>query len=143
MTVPESNSSTETPPPHNECGTCTYCCKVMKVKELNKPANTSCVHCVEGSGCSIYTERPESCRVYECLWLRSQKFEKPFGPQLRPDRCQVVMGTLNNGNEVILYVEPGHRNAWKEATFSEALGLFCTRGIPVHVSCNDVVERVF
>lgn len=110
---------------------------------LMRSRYVACVHCVEGSGCTIYAERPESCRVYECLWLRSQKFEKPLGPQLRPDRCHVVIGTINNGNEAILYVDPAHRNAWKEPGFSEALGLFCTRGIPVHVSCNDVVERVY
>ena len=144
MTSPSSQTQSENQTaPHNECGTCTTCCRIMKVKELDKGANQACVHCVEGSGCTIYAERPESCRVYECLWLRSQKFEKPFGPQLRPDRCHVVIGTMNNGNEAILYVDPAHRNAWKEPGFSEALGLFCTRGIPVHVSCNDVVERVY
>lgn len=129
--------------PRNDCGSCTYCCTVMKVKELNKGANTPCTHCIEGSGCTIYNERPESCRIYECLWFRSQSFDKPLPPGIRPDRCNVVIGTVNNGNEVILYVEPAHQNAWREPAFSDALGLFCSRGIPVYVSCNDQITRVF
>lgn len=129
--------------PRNDCGTCTYCCHVMKVKELNKPANTACTHCVEGSGCTIYNDRPASCRQYECLWFRSQQFDKPLSPGLRPDQCRVVIGTINNGNEIVLYTEPAHRNAWQEPAFSEALGLFVTRGIPVYVSENDQLRRIF
>ena len=62
---------------------------------------------------------------------------------IRPDRCNVVIGTINNGNEAILYVDPTHRDAWREPAFSDALGLFCSRGIPVYVSCNDQITRVF
>ncbi len=129
--------------PRNDCGTCTYCCHVMKVKELNKPANTSCTHCVEDSGCAIYNDRPNSCREYECLWLRSQQFDKPLAPGLRPDRSKVVIGTLNQGSEIVLYTEPAHRNAWQQPAFSEALGLFVTRGVPVYVSIDDQLNRIF
>lgn len=127
----------------NDCGNCTYCCTVMKVKELNKGANTPCVHCVAGSGCAIYNDRPQSCRAYECLWFRSQRFDKPLPASIRPDRCKVVIGTVNQGHEVILYVEPTHQDAWREPAFSEALGLFCSRGVPVYVSCNEQITRVF
>ena len=127
----------------NDCGSCTTCCTVMKVKELNKGAHTPCTHCQEGIGCTIYDKRPESCRVYECLWLRSQQFDKPLPANIRPDRCNVVIGTINNGNEVILYVDPSHPEAWRAPAFSEALGLFCSRGIPVHISCHDQITRVF
>jgi len=142
MTIAPANNSPDAPP-HNDCGTCTYCCHVMKVKELNKPANTSCTHCIEGSGCAIYNDRPNSCREYECLWLRSQQFDKPLASGLRPDRCKVVIGTANNGNDVVLYTEPAHRNAWQQPAFSEALGLFVTRGIPVYVSIDDQLNRIF
>lgn len=127
----------------NDCGNCTYCCNAMKVRELEKPANTWCSHCDKGSGCTIYESRPESCRAYECLWLRSQRLEKPLAPELRPDKSHVVIGTLNNGNEIVLYVKPAHRDAWKAQTFAPALGLFISSGIPVYVSCNDKVMKVF
>lgn len=139
----ESDRLSNETAPRNDCGNCTYCCTVMKVKELNKGAHTPCVHCHEGTGCTIYDERPESCRVYECLWFRSQRFDKPLPADIRPDRCNVVIGTVNNGNEIILYVEPSHREAWRAPAFSKALGLFFSRGIPVYVSCNDQITRVF
>jgi hypothetical protein len=134
---------TTAPAARNSCGDCTVCCTVMKVRELNKGANTPCVHCTAGTGCNIYNARPESCRVYECLWFRSQAFDKPLPAHIRPDRCKVVIGTVNNGNEAILYVDPTHRDAWREPAFSDALGLFCSRGIPVYVSCNDQITRIF
>lgn len=115
----------------------------MKVRELEKPANTWCKHCSKGQGCDIYETRPESCRVYECLWLRTQRFDKPLAAELRPDQSHVVIGTLNNGNEIVLYVKPEHRDAWKAPEFASALGLFITSGVPVHVSCNDQLERVY
>lgn len=115
----------------------------MKVRELKKPANTWCTYCDKGQGCTIYDTRPESCRVYECVWLRTQTLDKPLAPELRPDRSHVVIGTLNNGNEIVLYVKPEHRNAWQAPAFAPALGLFVSRGVPVYVSCNDQLTRVF
>ncbi len=79
------------------CDGCTACCKIMKVRELDKPANVWCQHCRIGSGCGIYVERPESCRVYECLWLKTQRMGRPIPPELRPDRSRVVIGTINQG----------------------------------------------
>lgn len=115
----------------------------MKVHELSKPANTWCTHCETAKGCAIYADRPQSCRVYECLWLRSQAFDKPLAPALRPDRSRVVIGTLNHGNDIVLYVPPEQPNAWQAPEFSATIAQFYTRGIPVHVSCNDVVTRIF
>jgi Fe-S-cluster containining protein len=37
------------------------------VKELGKGMYRTCVH-VGGQGCSIYQERPRSCRVWSCQW---------------------------------------------------------------------------
>jgi hypothetical protein len=37
------------------CGTCSLCCKLPYVAELNKPINTWCPHARPGhGGCSIY-----------------------------------------------------------------------------------------
>ena len=127
----------------NDCGHCTYCCNAMKVREIDKPANTWCTHCIKGTGCNIYDTRPESCRVYECVWLRTQKLDRPMAPEIRPDKSHVVIGTLNHGNEIVLYVKPAHRDAWKAPALASALGLFISRGIPIHVSCNDELTRVF
>jgi hypothetical protein len=50
-----------------ECGGCTGCCTVMAVPELHKGMYRTCSH-VSGQGCSIYPERPRSCRSWSCQW---------------------------------------------------------------------------
>src|SRR4051812_14872278 len=49
-----------------ECGTCTLCCKVAAVEELNKPNGVWCSHCLSGKRCTIYDQRPQSCRSFYC-----------------------------------------------------------------------------
>ncbi|MGE5945296.1 MAG: YkgJ family cysteine cluster protein [Betaproteobacteria bacterium] len=122
------------------CGGCTVCCKFMKVSELDKPGDTWCIHCAIGSGCRIYDTRPESCRVYECVWLRTQSLDRPIAPELRPDRSRVVIGTANQGEDIILYVSEDRRDAWKRPDFLKLVNEFRARGIKVFVSCNDEVR---
>lgn len=126
----------------HSCDGCTLCCKFMKVDELNKLGNVWCQHCKIGSGCAIYAERPDSCQVYECLWLKTQSLDKPIPFELRPDRSKVVMGTANQGEDVILYVTPDRPDAWKHPAFGKLLAEFRGRGINVFVSCSDVVQRI-
>jgi hypothetical protein len=43
------------------CGTCSLCCKLPYVSELNKPIDPWCKHASpgrEGGGCLIYPDRP-------------------------------------------------------------------------------------
>ena len=52
---------------------CTACCKILKIRELNKPANTWCKHCNIGVGCGIYDSRPESIqRIALAAHFRSE-----------------------------------------------------------------------
>jgi hypothetical protein len=73
----------------NECGGCTLCCKMVRVEEIEKPAGEWCSHCSLGKGCQIYDTRPTECKTWDCLWLQGA-----FGnhPDLRPDKCKVVVG---------------------------------------------------
>src|SRR5262245_12210699 len=51
------------------CGQCSLCCKLLHVKELDKPANRWCQHCRPGKGgCSIWGATPEICKSYFCGW---------------------------------------------------------------------------
>lgn len=50
------------------CDGCTQCCTVFGVTELNKPNFTRCGHETESDGCTIYKDRPRSCRRFTCLW---------------------------------------------------------------------------
>jgi Fe-S-cluster containining protein len=114
----------------------------MKVEEINKAGNVWCEHCQIASGCKIYAERPKSCQVYECVWLKTQTLEKPIPLALRPDRSKVVIGTTNAGEEIMLYVTPDRPDAWQQKDFSPLLGEFKRRGVRVSVSCNEVVQRI-
>jgi hypothetical protein len=73
----------------NECGGCTMCCKLVGVAEIDKPEGKWCPHCALGKGCKIYDTRPPTCEGWDCMWLLGV-----FGarPDLRPDKCKVVVG---------------------------------------------------
>lgn len=67
------------------CGSCTLCCKALPVQGIDKEAGAWCPHCLPGEGCSIYERRPQSCRDFDCLWLRGHLAESD-----RPDRIGAV-----------------------------------------------------
>ena len=124
------------------CDGCTACCKVLKIRELNKPGNRWCQHCTIGRGCTIYGTRPESCRVYECLWLKTQRMDKPISPALRPDKSRVVIGTTNQGEDIVLYVSPDRPDAWKSGEFGRFVAEMKSKGVAIMVSCGDVVTTL-
>jgi hypothetical protein len=101
----------------NPCGTCTQCCKTMKVTEINKPAHAWCQHCAIGKGCKVYDTRPETCQGFECFWLYTQRTEVPPGVrmplELRPDKTRVVMAITGDGERLIAHVDPSRPDAWK------------------------------
>jgi hypothetical protein len=82
------------------CGSCAACCHCMKIPELQKPPAQDCRHLIplrvvereedlvpgRDCGCRVYAERPESCRVFVCLWKAG--FIKSEGH--RPDRLGIT-----------------------------------------------------
>lgn len=69
----------------NSCDECSACCTVLGVAELKKPDYVPCEHLCD-KGCSIYEQRPPSCKGYECFWLANS-----VAAELRPDRIGVVI----------------------------------------------------
>lgn len=92
------------------CGTCTLCCKTLRVDELGKPGNSWCAHCSVGKGCEIYNDRPQSCRDFECVWLQSQRHGK-LPLELRPDQSRVLMTATTDGNRLVFVVDPSRPDA--------------------------------
>ena len=76
MAEPSNIIMTEEPTPVapvRSCGSCSLCCKLLVIDELDKPPDTWCPHCKPGrGGCSIYADRPPSCRLFRCGWLDSK-----------------------------------------------------------------------
>lgn len=127
---------------HRSCDGCTACCRIMGVRELTKPANTRCRYCIPGQGCSIYETRPHSCRTFGCVWLQTQRSEKPLAPELRPDRSWVVMSTTNDGEDIVLNVTPNRPHAWKHGPIGKLVAHMLADGITVLLKCGETVRRL-
>ena len=126
----------------HSCDGCTACCKILKIHELNKPGNAWCQHCKIGVGCGIYDTRPESCRVYECVWLQSQRGGKPLALELRPDKSRVVIGVTNQGDDLVLYVSPDRPDAWKRGAMGAFVAEMKAKGFAVAVACGEKVQQL-
>lgn len=99
----------------NYCGDCTLCCKLMSVVEIQKPRASWCPHVAgDKHGCTIYADRPAPCEHWACGWWRSQRSANPLPPQLRPDRCHVVINQDPKGI-TWLHVDPDYSEAWRKA----------------------------
>jgi hypothetical protein len=113
----------------NSCGTCTLCCRLLKVPELDKGQNVWCRHCERSVGCRIYEDRPEPCRAFNCLWLQTLSRR----PELRPDRCKVVLATTKDGEGVVAHVHPDYPGAWKTGAMGKMLEGLIRRGTKVFI----------
>lgn len=74
------------------CGKCTLCCIFPKIDEMNSPRGEYCKECIPNVGCKIYIDRPESCRIFQCVWSQMKKVHI----DLRPDHCGVMFEKVND-----------------------------------------------
>ena len=95
------------------CGTCTMCCKVYDVPEVNKLSGNWCKHLKHGKGCEIYTDRPSQCRQFFCNWVTHEG----LGPEWKPERCKFVMTTHPVDFNLLVQVDPGNRTAWRQEPY--------------------------
>ena len=72
-----------------DCGGCTICCVHTKIDtpELQKDAGAACPHCTS-TGCGIYADRFQVCRIWHCLWRHISEMPD----EARPDRLGVMFG---------------------------------------------------
>jgi len=112
---------------NRKCGTCTLCCRLLPVRELDKGANQRCQH-QRHTGCSVYHRPPafpRSCGVWSCRWLTDDNAQE----LRRPDRVGYVIDQLpdlvkmrnkQTGEEerelmvLQVWVDPARRDAWQE-----------------------------
>ena len=84
------------------CGECTLCCTYLRIgapdgSDWKKPWVT-CKHCL-GRKCSIYDDRPDPCRQFECLWLTDTFIPKKF----RPDKVNAFFVESEEGPAFIVH----------------------------------------
>jgi len=84
------------------CGSCQACCEALGVwpdGDRAKPPLTApgekCFHQIEGgqcdSGCAIYPNHPEPCKIFKCWWLLGWGRKKD-----RPDKLGIVFEQLED-----------------------------------------------
>ncbi|WP_230987018.1 YkgJ family cysteine cluster protein [Allorhizobium terrae] len=105
----QSSSNTRT------CGTCTLCCRLPDIDELSKPANAWCTHCVDGMGCQIYQNRPQTCRDFLCLWMT----DATLGDEWEPAKAHMMVYT--QGPQMTVLVDPAYPAMWKLEPYSTQL----------------------
>lgn len=98
---------------NRSCDGCTMCCKVLAIPELEKPLQTWCSNCNIGSGCTIYDERPEPCRVFYCQYRR----DPGLGEEWAPSKSKMVVDSEVENERLAIYVDESRKRAWREKPY--------------------------
>src|SRR4051812_10862458 len=129
-----------------KCGSCTACCRVFAIPQLEKPkpAGVWCEHCAIGDGCRIYENRPSLCVDFACLWLQSQSREDPrerLADELRPDRCKVVITPTTNDSVMSAMLMPGMAGAWRRPAVRKLLDRVVRSGMRVVIGMPSATRK--
>jgi Fe-S-cluster containining protein len=103
--------------PGRSCGSCSLCCKVIAVAELQKPAGQWCIHSARERGCNIHDVRPPSCRAFFCAWL----IDPNLGPEWKPEISRFVLTQEPKSQALVVMADPGMPLAWKREPYYSAL----------------------
>ena len=103
--------------PGKDCGTCTLCCKLFPVPELDKPSGKWCRHIVQGRGCGIHATRPPVCRAFHCQWL----YNPDLGPEWKPETAKFVLSIYPKSNTLAVTVDPGFPRNWAREPYISQL----------------------
>jgi hypothetical protein len=112
--------------PGRICGSCTLCCKVLGVTELNKAAGVMCSYAVAGKGCSIRPHRPQQCRQYFCAWRIDPNLDSTWKPEI----CGFVLGISLHYGAFMVTVDPDRPLAWKAQPYYARLKQWAERAFP-------------
>ena len=123
--------------PGRECGSCTLCCKVYHVADINKVAGKWCRHCKPGRGCGIHDARPAQCADFNCLW----RTEEGLTADWKPERAKMVLSVFPQNGFIYAQVDPGAPQAWRKQPYYDQLHRWAAsslqKGQHVIVFVND------
>lgn len=94
--------------PGRSCGDCNMCCQALDIDELKKPAGPLCGKWC-GGGCSIYLDRPQVCRDFECEYLT----ERDVPAALRPNRVGTILLVNPENDEYQAVCDTKKPQAWR------------------------------
>ena len=128
--------------PGRFCETCTVCCKAFGIPELDKAPGQWCRHVVQARGCGIHAERPQTCRLFFCHWMRNGS----LGPEWRPDRAKFVMYTEMEGRRLVVAPDAGLPTSWRRPPylpqFRRWAAMGATKGHQILVFIGDRATAV-
>jgi hypothetical protein len=101
--------------------------------ELQKPAHVTCVNYVAAQGCSIYPERPGSCRAFECGYLQNPA----LGEEWRPDRAGFML-YFAPGPRLVAETDLATPDSWRQEPYLSQLREWSHRDRPTVI---EVVVR--
>ena len=109
-----------------QCGTCTLCCKVLSITELQKPKGIWCKHCDVGKGCRIYEGRPNECQSFYCGYLTQSDLDERW----KPSTSKIILvAELEGGGRIAAHVDPGRSDAWRRKFYYEELKRWATLAV--------------
>ena len=92
------------------------CCKLPAVDVLGKPGGVWCKEARPGKGCSIYGQRPQVCRDFQCMYLLDQN----LGPEWQPSVCKFILYMMPD-NKLAVLTDTGYPNAWRDRKYYPSL----------------------
>jgi len=95
--------------PGRACGSCTLCCKLLVIPELNKPGDVMCSYAVAGKGCAIHDRRPRFCHQYFCGW----RLDPNIDAQWKPEICGFLLSINLYYSALMVMVDPARPLAWR------------------------------
>ena len=125
------------------CGSCSLCCKVLRIDALEKPPHEWCRHVVDGGGCGIYAKRPKVCRGFQCRWL----FDEALGPEWKPDVSGFVLSYSKTGLGLWANVDLEAPGSWRRSPYYAQLkqwfAVACHGGGCVAICVGERVLVIF
>lgn len=83
----------------------------MAIRELEKPRATMCAHF--DRGCSIYEQRPGSCRAFRCAWLINEELDEAWHPLMAGFFIWFDHAT----RRMIVETDPDAPDAWRREPY--------------------------
>ena len=99
--------------PSRDCGSCSMCCKVFRVVEVDKKPGQWCRHIIHGRGCGIHATRPSICRTFFCWYLQNAQ----LGPEWKPEKAKFVLYTEMKGKRIVVATDPSAPAAWRKPAY--------------------------
>lgn len=122
------------------CDGCTLCCKIMGVREIDKPRGQWCNHCDIGKGCVVHSTSPSECKIYTCRFQVDPGLDENW----RPSKCGLVINA--DRRRVVVNVDTDRPDAWRKEPFYSTFKRWSRTalpGWPVYISIGDEVIGVY